>query len=214
MPEPVAETPALRLSDEEALALAVQADRSWPSPLPTVDLASSEEVLAAIMRGWRSLSIRDLVIDGAPSPALAVATRAVNGVVFARTFLSNSGVVPSSLGSFTTFIAASDRNAIIVNVATPAGVHVLGEVTVNVARGLLRDAVTEAFERDGEVHHAPSLRFCVVGAGTTVAALSVTRDEVTEWASGPDGMLQPGDVGHAFEAPLKRLLDVVLPRGA
>lgn len=48
------------LTDDEAVALAVQRGAAWPSPLPTLTEDSSS-LLSAALRGRRSLLVRDLV---------------------------------------------------------------------------------------------------------------------------------------------------------
>jgi hypothetical protein len=62
----------LALTDDEAAAVALQADGAWRAPLPTVDESSRDDVLRAILRGRRSLSVRDLAdADGRPAGAAA-----------------------------------------------------------------------------------------------------------------------------------------------
>lgn len=57
----------LTLSDDEAAALAVLAKGAWRAPLPTVEAGSETEMTAAVLRGRRSLLIRDLAgPDGTP----------------------------------------------------------------------------------------------------------------------------------------------------
>jgi hypothetical protein len=60
-------TDTLALTDDEAAFLAASAGEPWRAPLPTVDLASQDDVRQAVLRGRRSLVVRDLAEpDGTP----------------------------------------------------------------------------------------------------------------------------------------------------
>src|SRR5215469_14938848 len=50
----------LALTDDEAAALAVHASGAWRTPLPTVDESDEADLALAILRGRRSLVIREL----------------------------------------------------------------------------------------------------------------------------------------------------------
>lgn len=50
----------LALTDDEAAAVAVQANGAWRTPLPTVDESDEADLAVAILRGRRSLVIREL----------------------------------------------------------------------------------------------------------------------------------------------------------
>ncbi len=50
----------LALTDDEAAAIATRASGAWRAPLPTVDATSEVDLAAAVLRGWRSLVIREL----------------------------------------------------------------------------------------------------------------------------------------------------------
>ncbi len=49
----------LALTDDEAAAIAVHANGAWRTPLPTVDEGDEEDLALAILRGRRSLVIRE-----------------------------------------------------------------------------------------------------------------------------------------------------------
>lgn len=53
-------TDTLALTDDEAVAIALQANGAWRARLPTVDEASEASLASAVLRGRRSLVIRDL----------------------------------------------------------------------------------------------------------------------------------------------------------
>ncbi len=50
----------LKLTDEEAAVIAVLADGAWRTPLLTINEASKAELAASVLRGRRSLVVRDL----------------------------------------------------------------------------------------------------------------------------------------------------------
>jgi hypothetical protein len=54
----------LTLTDDEAAALALRAGGAWVAPLPTINGADRAEVTAAVLRGRRSLVVRDLGTPG------------------------------------------------------------------------------------------------------------------------------------------------------
>ena len=58
----------LTLTDEEAAAIAVLADGAWRTPLLTINEANKVELAASVLRGRRSLAVRDLAdADGMPT---------------------------------------------------------------------------------------------------------------------------------------------------
>ncbi len=58
----------LKLTDEEAAAIAVLADGAWRTPLLTINEASKVELAASVLRGRRSLVVRELAdADGMPT---------------------------------------------------------------------------------------------------------------------------------------------------
>ncbi len=63
----MADTDTLALTDDEAAAIALQANGAWRARLPTVDEASEADLASAVLRGRRSLVVRDLAEpDGTP----------------------------------------------------------------------------------------------------------------------------------------------------
>ena len=63
---------SIALTDDEAAAIAVLADGAWRSPLPTVNEADTADLASAVLRGRRSLVVRELAApDGAVTGAAA-----------------------------------------------------------------------------------------------------------------------------------------------
>jgi hypothetical protein len=56
----MADLNGLALTDDEAAAIAVHANGAWRTPLPTVDESDEADLASAILRGRRSLVIREL----------------------------------------------------------------------------------------------------------------------------------------------------------
>ena len=191
----VCESPSLRLSDDEVVALAGFLERPWPSPVATVDVTSSEDVLAAVSRGWRSLSIRELVVDGVPDPGgLQLALEVCEGTIIARSFLAETSLVPSSRGAVTTLVLSARGTEVFVNNANPLGVHTLGRVSPWTARKMLR-AVTDATYVHGITGEegADALTLCLVGVagtdGSPASALEVSLGSLKSFKSDADGRL-------------------------
>ena len=68
----MADTSRLALTDDEAVAVALHANGAWRTPLPTVDETDEADLTAAILRGRRSLVIRELAgPDGTPTGGAA-----------------------------------------------------------------------------------------------------------------------------------------------
>jgi hypothetical protein len=56
----ITDTNRLALTDDEAAAVALHANGAWRTPLPTVDETDEADLASAILRGRRSLVIREL----------------------------------------------------------------------------------------------------------------------------------------------------------
>ena len=114
----------LALTDDEAAALALRASGSWRVPLPTVDDTDELDLAAAILRGRRSLAVRDLAnpdgtVTGEAARVLAAldgGPRAVFLLVDAREEWCPSGLTVYLYGD-------SAGQAKMSHVVTAAGVH-------------------------------------------------------------------------------------------
>jgi hypothetical protein len=56
----MANSGTLTLTDDEAVTIALLADGNWRPPLPTIDDGSDAELTSALLRGRRSLIVREL----------------------------------------------------------------------------------------------------------------------------------------------------------
>ena len=114
----------LALTDDEAAAMALAADGAWRTPLPTVDRASEADLAAAILRGRRSLVIRDLAKpDGTATGAAAeVLARLGTGPRAAFTLVDRGGSwIPEGLTIY--LYGPAPDQAEMSHVVAAAGVH-------------------------------------------------------------------------------------------
>ena len=117
-------THTLALTDDEAAAIALRAEGGWRTPLPTVDQASEADLAAAVLRGRRSLAVRDLVQrDGTPTgPAAEVLARLGTGPRAAFTLVDEKGHwIPSGLTVY--LYGTSPDDVVMSHVVAGAGVH-------------------------------------------------------------------------------------------
>jgi hypothetical protein len=114
----------LALTDDEAIALSLSVSEPWRVPLSTVDAASRESLAQAILRGRRSLAVRDLATsDGIlAGPAAEVAQRLGRGL---RGFLLLTDEVGRWLpGGVTVYLYGPTLGEIEVSqTVAAAGVH-------------------------------------------------------------------------------------------
>ncbi len=117
-------THTLALTDDEAAAIALRADGGWRTPLPTIDQASEADLAAAVLRGRRSLVVRDLAQpDGTPTgPAADVLARLGTGPRAAFTLVDEQGRwIPSGLTVY--LYGPSPDHIAMSHVVAAAGVH-------------------------------------------------------------------------------------------
>ena len=120
-----------RLTDDEALALASLSGRPWPSVLPTVDVASPDDVARAIRRGARSLGVRGLLVppaEGQPTGSFhADVQPLVDAVAAGRTLvvLQQAQSAPPHHAAGGIVLASYDAATAttLLDVVSPAGVH-------------------------------------------------------------------------------------------
>ena len=114
----------LALTDDEAAAVALRANGAWRAPLPTVDGSNREDVLRAILRGQRSLAVRDLAdADGMPAgPAAEVMKRLDTGL--RAVFMLADGAGNWLPRGITVYLYGSDVDAVeMSHIIVAGGVH-------------------------------------------------------------------------------------------
>lgn len=169
----------MRLTDDEIVATLVETGHVWPAPLHTVDTESAAAVLAAAIRGARSLVVR---FDGDPSGA-QVTDVPTGAVVSIATSASRIVAIPSKNGEAGTIliVVPSDAGGSIVDAVDPRGIHELSvEPTSAVLQGLsglLRSAFEIGLGDDGEGSVVVSIL-----AAEESATLQVTRGSLSRGA--------------------------------
>lgn len=114
----------LKLTDDEAAAIALAADGAWRTPLPTIDQGSEADLAAAVLRGRRSLVVRDLARpDGTPAgPAAEVLARLGTGPRASFTLVDERGRwIPAGLTVY--LYGPSPDDVVLSHVVAGAGVH-------------------------------------------------------------------------------------------
>ncbi len=154
----------LTVTDDEAAAFALQANGAWRTPLPTVNEGSDADLGKAILRGRRSLVVRDLARpDGTATGAAAeVLTRLGNGPRVAFLLVDRDGNwVPAGL---TVYLYGPRHDDIeMSHVVAAVGVHSF-KVTPPPRQWLALTELAEAVFTNG---------FAIAGSGAQqpVAAL-------------------------------------------
>jgi hypothetical protein len=156
----------LTVTDDEAAAFALQANGAWRTPLPTVNEASDTDLGKAIVRGRRSLVVRDLAKpDGTAVGAAAEVLTRLGGGPRAAFLLVDAGGkwVPAGL---TVYLYGPRHDDIqMSHVVAAAGVHSF-KVAPPPRQWPALTELAEAVFRDG---------FAIAGGGAQqpVAALLV-----------------------------------------
>lgn len=114
----------LALTDDEAAAVAVHANGAWRTPLPTVDESDEADLALAILRGRRSLVIREMGMpDGTiTGKAAEVLARLGTGPCAAFMLVDADGDwLPA--GPTVYLYGPAPDNVEMSHVVAPAGVH-------------------------------------------------------------------------------------------
>lgn len=145
----------IRLTDDEALALASLAGRPWPSVLPTVDTASADDVAAAIRRGVRSLGVRDLVTapaEGEPTGGFDASVGPLVDALRGTTafVLHQAQAAPPHHAAGVVVLAFGDETTseTVLDVVSPTGIHDVAPMPSDEAHRALGESVRTVF-RDG-----------------------------------------------------------------
>jgi len=114
----------LKLTDEEAAAIAVLADGAWRTPLLTINEASKVELAASVLRGRRSLVVRDLAdADGMPTGLAAEVLKRL-GTGLCAMFMLVDGSDAWLPGAFNSYLyGASVAEIEMTQVVGAMGVH-------------------------------------------------------------------------------------------
>lgn len=167
----------ITLTDDEAVVVAVEAGQAWPSALPTVDVRNEHALTSAALRGWRSLSVRDMT-ETVPSLVDRLRPLFAAGVT-AQTYLANSDLARLP-GPPKSYFYRTPELACIVELTTGAGVHhfrtmpaaMVEQMLVSAINGAHAEGMTPA---DGETS-TDARFFCVTtNRADHIRLLAVSR---------------------------------------
>jgi hypothetical protein len=114
----------LALTDDEAAALALRADGAWAAPLPSINNADRTQVAAAVLRGRRSLVVRDLATPGGdPTGAAADVLKRLGTGPRAGFMLQTADGTWFHRGLTVYLYGASVTDVELSHLVAPAGVH-------------------------------------------------------------------------------------------
>lgn len=131
------------ITDDEAVALAIEQRGAWAGVLPTVDVDNVDALGAALLRGRRSLLVRRLIdTDGRLTADAALVagagTRTDRSITI---YIGNTSLVRVGWGVAATFWPTAD--GWLAEGVTPEGVHRLSILDTSEVRASL-DALIEA----------------------------------------------------------------------
>jgi hypothetical protein len=173
----------LALTDDEAAAVALRANGAWRAPLPTVDEGNREDVLRAVLRGRRSLSVRELAdAEGMPAgPAAEVLKRLGTGL--RAMFMIADGAGNWLPRGVTVYLYGSGVDAVeMSHVIAAGGVHHFRLApppgTWEWLTGLAEAIYAHGFAEAGQ-EPLPAAAFLHVVRGDGVRSIRVARGTVT-----------------------------------
>jgi hypothetical protein len=199
-PESLVRQATLTLTDDEAVALAMLADGTWRPPLPTVNDGSDAELTAALLRGRRSLVVRELAEpDGTMTGAAAeVRTRSGAGPRAAFLLLDARGNwVPSGVTIYLYGPTVDDIE--LSHIITAAGVHYF-RVTPPPRQWQALTEIAQAVFDDGLAAveggaRPPASALLLVSGPQGVKSVRVAKGQVS--VARPAGAGTFGSVSHA-----------------
>lgn len=173
----------LLLTDDEAVALAVDAGTFWPGVLPTVELDDAARLAEASFRGHRSLLCRDLLTaEGrAAAPVAELAGALAGRTDRVDVFLADARFRRASWALATSsYPAAGDW---VIETVTGSGVHTVSRQPAEVNRAyleaLLTAAVADGPPREDLVTDERSAIWMCLGTGDQNGPLvAARRDEL------------------------------------
>jgi hypothetical protein len=180
---------SILLSDDEVVAAAASRAVRWPIPLATVRM-NAGELGAAVLRGRRSLAIRDLVVAGGATvdvvsePIVAAAEAPARW--YAYTASSQTLTVPS--GSATYAFVSGD--SAVVDMVSGAGVHRFSAAPASDTADLIVALARNVFEHGFRGGAAGGV--LVVGATTSETWALVAAGRIDTGAFGSEGFESAG----------------------
>lgn len=117
-------TATLTLTDDETAVVAASLGEPWRAPLPTVDLSSRDDIAQAVLRGRRSLVVRDLAESDGTLAGAAAEVRKRLDLGLRAFFLLADDEGNWVRGGVTLYLYGSGVDAIeLSHVVAAAGVH-------------------------------------------------------------------------------------------
>lgn len=162
------------LTDDELVAIAADAGSFWPGPLPTVDIEDVEALIAAALRGQRSLFVRSRVTEeGVLDAALAGVVAPLAGRMDSYSvYLADARYQRANWGFATTHYATS--TGWVIEEVSAVGVHRFFGVEEGETRDYFRILLATAVEAGPEDRDEDSPVWLCIAAtdaeGATVAA--------------------------------------------
>lgn len=168
------------LTDDEIVALAVDAGRSWPAPLPTVSVEDPAELGASAERGIRSLLARGAVVGQQLDPRLQAVTAAAGSSIVIVCYLADGMGRP--LPDTVTHAAIGIGGSWLLDEVFPMGLHRFGRFEDAAAVGAYFSSIAVVVHEDGLADtYGAGATFCVSHATAEGArALAITRGSLVE----------------------------------
>lgn len=201
---------SILLTDDEVVAAAIQCGKTWPHPLPTVEL-DADALLSAGARGARSLLVRglaqtkssSLVVDESIS---SLVDRVADSAERAIAYIADRSD-PAALAGSSTYLylpLEADR-PVVHDLVSSSGVHDLRETNRTEGVELFLAAVENVFRlgiRNDDSDRDPVL-FVATDRGACAAAVVCGRAAFGEFgASGGTGTFDETDSSEQWDVAL------------
>ncbi len=146
------------LTDDEIVAISIDGGAAWPIPLITVDIDFAA-MSSARLRGIRSLAVRELIFDAAPSQELSSIVKAA---ATATRWCAAIGVDEngSPLVGTSTYVLDRGDGLTVIDLVSGDGTHRLSFSTIRDANQLLIALAKNVFDF-GFTGDAPGLQLLV-----------------------------------------------------
>lgn len=201
---------SILLTDDEVVAAAIQRGKTWPHPLPTVEL-DADALLSAGARGARSLLVRGLArTDGSAlvidESICSIVDRVADSLQRALAYIADRSDPAALAGSSTYLYLTSDAyRPVVLDLVSASGVHNLREVTRAEGVELFLAAVENVFRlgiRNGDNDRDPAL-FVATDRGARAAAVVRGRVAFGEFRdSGGTGTFNEEDSSERWDVAL------------